>query len=418
MKRAIATTVVCLALVAAGVLSASAQTFVTGTAGHAHFKFAVPANWNGDLVIWNHGYSLSPITPFAIDPLNPLDGLGPLAALQFSEGYALAASTYRQVGWAVFKSNNDLQGMMGAFRTRFGSPDQIFVTGASLGGIVTIRAIEEAHLGNVVGGLSMCGALAGSRVWDGGLDLRLIYDVVCSDVPGAAIPGGAEGLPEDSPITPTQVALAVNQCTGVLLPPVARTPAQQARLTRILSLTTVPENFLQTDMFFATFGLRDVVHDQTKLHGKIGTGNACVDYGDAEINESIARVSPNPGAANRFARNYTPSGDVGDTRIVALHTDKDGLVIVENESDYASKVPAGNFTVAVTVEAVPTHCGFTAAEIVASWESLRGWVAGGPQPTAATIQGACLLLAPTVGGPCRIDPTFVIPDIDTRIRPR
>jgi hypothetical protein len=415
MKRTIRILVVCSALVVATVLPASAQTVVTGTAGNAHFKFAVPASWNGDLVIWNHEYSLTEITPFAIDPANPLAGLGPLAALQLSEGYAVAASTYHQVGWAVFKSNNDLQSMMDVFVAQFGAPGRILVTGASLGGLVTIRAIETADLGNVVGGLSLCGAIAGSRNWDGALDFRLIYDAVCSGVPGAAIPGGAHGLPEGSSITPTQVALAVDQCTGILSGPTA---AQLARLSRILSLTSVPPNFLLTVMGFATFGLSDLVDDQGKLHGKVGAGNANVDYGDAEINASIERVTPDPGAQNRLENNYTPSGNVGNTRIVSLHTDKDGFVIVENESEYASRVPPANFTTAVVVETVPTHCGFTNAEVVASWESLRGWVAGGPQPSAATIQGVCQAVAPIVGGPCRINPAFVVPDMDSRIRPR
>jgi hypothetical protein len=207
--------------------------------------------------------------------------------------------------------------------------------------------------------------------------MRLIYDAVCSAVPGAAIPGGAHGLPEGSSITPNQVALAVHQCTGILSPPAARTAAQQAPLTRILVLTSVPENFLLTFMGFATFGLSDLVDDQGKLHGKIGTGNISGDYGDVEINGAIARVAPDSGAQNRLENNYTPTGIVGSTRIISLHTDKDGLVVVENESDYASRVPAANFTAAVAVEAMPTHCGFTNAEVVASWESLRGWVAGG-----------------------------------------
>jgi hypothetical protein len=55
---------------------------------------------------------------------------------------------------------------------------------------------------------------------------------------------------------------------------------------------------------------------------------------------------------------------------------------------------------------------------VASWEPLRVWAFGGPPPSPATIQGICLAVAPAVGGPCRIDPTFGIPDLDTRIRPR
>jgi hypothetical protein len=106
---------------------------------------------------------------------------------------------------------------------------------------------------------------------------------------------------------------------------------------------------------------------------------------------------------------------------VALHTDKDGLVIVENESEYASVAPADKFTAAVAIEDVGTHCGNTPAEIVASWESMRGWAGGGPQPSAASIQATCQFIEatnPLFPGPCRIDPTFVIPDMDGRSRPR
>jgi len=81
-------------------------------------------------------------------------------------------------------------------------------------------------------------------------------------------------------------------------------------------------------------------------------------------------------------------------------------------------VPAGNLTTAIVDEAGNTHCGFTGSETVAGWESLRGWVAGGPQPTAAGIQGLCGLISGGAPGQCRIDPAFVIPDMDGRIRPR
>ena len=141
-----------------------------------------------------------------------------------------------------------------------------------------------------------------------------------------------------------------------------------------------------------------------------------VDCDDAVIRASIARVSPNLGAANRLANHYTPNGDVGQARIVSRHTDKDGLVIVENQSEYASVVPATNLTTAIVVESTPTHCGFTASETVAGWESLRAWLAGAPQPTAASIQRLCT----AIGGAaqCRIDPGYVVPDMDGRVRPR
>lgn len=388
-----------------------AQTVLTGTTdGGAFYKIVVPSVWNGDLVIWNHGFNLNP--PAA----NP--DLGPLANLQLAEGYAVAASSYQQSGWALFKTKNDLQNLMNAFESHFGAPRFVFVTGASLGGIVTAQAVEEAHLGDVVGALSLCGAVAGSRNWDGALDLRLVYDSVCGGVPGAAIPGGAEGLPANFPFTSTQLAVAVNTCTGILLPPALRTPGQQANLAKILSITQLPESFLLTDMGFATFAMSDLTHDPRKLAGQIAWRNDTVDYGDPTINATIERVSPNPGAANKLGKRFIPTGSVGMTKIVALHTDKDGLVVVENESEYASVVPPGNLTTAIVVETVPTHCGFTGAEVVAGWETLRAWAYGGPQPSPPTIQGTCLAVQPLFGGPCRIDPTFVVPDLDTRIRPR
>jgi hypothetical protein len=184
-----------------------------------------------------------------------------------------------------------------------------------------------------------------------------------------------------------------------------------------LAATQLPENFLATVMGFATFGHSNLIFDPAKLAGKQGMGNDGVVYSDA-VPSNIERVAAHPGGANRLKKNYQPTGAVGSTVHVALHTDLDGLVIVENESEYASVVPASKFTVAVAREVIPTHCMNTGAEVAAGWESMRGWVAGGPQPTAASMQATCGALEPFFGGPCRIDPSFVIPDMDGRVPPR
>jgi hypothetical protein len=57
--------------------------------------------------------------------------------------------------------------------------------------------------------------MAGSRNLDVALDLRLLYDLVCEGMPGAAIPGGAEGLPKDSGWSDQDIENAVNACTGI-----------------------------------------------------------------------------------------------------------------------------------------------------------------------------------------------------------
>lgn len=391
-----------------------AQTELTGqTDGGAFFKISVPDGWTpaDGLVIWNHGFSLSPIAP---DP-----DLGPLIDVQLAQGYAVAASSYSLTGWAVFETHLDNSQMYQVFEDNFGRPDSVIVTGASLGGIVTARDLEEGLIPNITGAMPICGALTGSRTWDAAVDLRLLYDLVCGEVPGAAIPGGANGLPfpPDPNFDNAALGLAINACFGL---PAVPSADQAARLGQFLALTAIPVEFIGTDMGFVTFGLADLVFDPRKLAGASAFDNANVDYGDPLVNGAIDRVTPDQEARRKLVDNYTPTGNVGDAKIVSLHTDKDGLVIVENESSYAAAVPASQLTTAIVVEDTPSHCGFSEAEVLATWESLRGWLGGLPQPTAAGIQAACngIVIGGLAEGPCRIDPGFVIPNISDRIRPR
>ena len=395
---------------------AYANTIYEGeTDGGALIKIEVPDAWNGGLVIYNHGFDLT-----AIEPRPP--SLGPLAPVQLSQGYAVAASSYRQNAWALYKTKNDLLNMVDVFKEQFGEPSEIYVHGFSLGGIVTAQAIE-ANLGNVVGAYPACGAMAGSRSWDGALDLRLVYDAICGDVPGAYIPGGGTGLPErftESDFTQSDLGAALQACFGIFAPPAFREPEQAARLQKFLDVTQLPESFVVTDMGFAVFGLSDLIYDKKKLNGKQGMGNIGVTYNDAEVNADVERVATHPGGKNRHTKNFTASGKVGDVKIISTHTSGDGLVIVEQQQPYRDSVPAGNLTVAVVNEQpVESHCGFTSAELIAGWESLRAWVATDIQPTVSVIQGTCQVIEGTLGGgPCRYDPNFVIESMDNRVPPR
>ena len=404
--------------------TATAQTVHTGqTEGGAFFAIIVPPNWNGDLVVWNHGYQFSPIAP--VNPsLDPIESdMGPLAPLQLAQGYAVAASSYQQNQWAVFTTRDDLEELIDAFEDNVAEPNNIILTGASLGGIVTADALERADIDNVVGAYPFCGALAGSRIWDGALDIRLTYDAVCSSV--APIPGGATGLPEGfPPLSNVDVALATHACMGTLAADfgTAPTAAQQARMDQFLAVTKIPENFIITDLFFAVNGISNLIFDPRKLDGEQGLGNNGVKYDDPAVDASIQRVRADRGAAKKLKRNFTPTGDLEeeDVKIVSIHTDKDGLVIVENEKEYQDVVDSDNLTVAIVVEAAPTHCGFSEAEGIAGWESLKLWIAGSPQPNAAVLQATCVTIAGRglASGPCRFNPSFVIPDMDGRIAPR
>lgn len=391
---------------------AVAQQEVTGTtAGGARYRIAVPAVWNGSLVVWSHGLTMEA-------PGEPPD-LGPLAQIQMAEGFAVAATSFRQVGWALFKTVPDTRALVAAFEARFGRPDRVLLHGASLGGLVSAQLLEKGGLGNVPGALLWCAPVAGSRNWDGALDLRLAYDAVCDGVAGAAIPGGAEGLPAGSILSDEEITAAVEACTGVGSARQRRTAEQRRRLRTLLDVAGIHESFLQTDMWYVTRVMADLVHDRRKLRDRVGVGNAGVVYRDPDVDAAIARVVPRAGAARRLTRSYTPSGRIGDASVLALHTDKDDLVVVENLSAYAARVPAGQLVAAVAVEDEPSHCGLSVPEALASWEAFVDWVDGGPAPTPASLQELCGRLALLgLGQGCRIDPQFTIGDLGDRIAPR
>ncbi len=407
-----------LAVLLSAPAPAAAQTALIGqTAGGAHYRVAVPGGWTpaDGLVIWNHGIDLRPVGPVEDDEL------GPLADWQLAQGYAVAASSYSLTGWAVFETHLDNQRMVQAFESVFGTPEEVFVYGYSLGGIVTARDVEAGLIPNLVGAVPTCGAVAGSRFWDAGIDTRLLYDFVCDGVPGAAIPGGSGGLPSppDPGFDETALLAAVDACFGAV-PPSTPDPEQAARLDRFIGVSRMPQDFVPDVMKIVTFHLRDLVQDPRKLAGFQAFDNANADYGDAEVNAGIERVVPDQVTRRRLLGSYTPSGQVGGVKIVSIHTDKDPLVPVENQSEYAAVVPPGRLTTGVVVEAEPSHCGFFEAETIASWEALRAWVAGSPQPTAQTLQDTCeaLVAGGFAAGPCRYDPGFVLPDWDGRVRPR
>ena len=412
-----------------GVLSfaeeADAQRTIRGQSpGGAYYRIRVPDDWApaDGLVIYNHGFDLGEPEP------NP--SLGPLLQVQLDQGYAVAASSYSSNGWALFRTRQDLRELVAVFDENFGKPDSIILWGGSLGGIVTSQGAEMDDLGNVVGAYALCPPLYGARVWRAALDLRLAYDVVCEDVSGGRIPGGEGGLPFyldpgdiDSVLGDLSVGLvgaAVNICTGAELSPFMRSDGQQERLDRLMTLGQIPTtDFFILNMGYATFGISDLFRDPNKLNERNGLGNVGVVYPDAELNERIARVTPDPFAALELRLNFTPTGRVGNTKVLTTHTDKDGLVFVEHQTEYLRRMPATNVVSAVVVEDEPTHCNYTQAEAVAGWNELRDWIAGSPKPTVAQIQQSCEALTSIgVEGPCRYDPNFTAPGMETRIFPR
>lgn len=395
----------------------------------AYWLIAFPLFWNRELVLWNHGYTLSPPASLNAGDLGPL----PLISL---EGYAVAASSYRPDlaglgGWAVGDAAADTDNLRRRFIAMFEPPRRTYVVGASEGGIVTVKVAEqfgkdEAGRLNYDGALAACGPLAGGqRAWEGALDLRVIYQYYCKNLPRPAerqydLFFGLDPLAP--PMATSELGARVNECTGALLPEAARTPQQRASLAAILGATRIPESFLLTDMSFATFGLQEVT--MVRLGGKSPLGNRNVVYrgspDDAALNAGVARYDQSPEGAQFFKTAYEPTGGLA-APMLTLHTIGDGLVVVEHENAYRQTVAGAGalrFLQQTYVNA-PGHCDFTTSELWSSFRALANWVETGRTPSADDVSRMCSdVYRPFLGSACRFNTSYNPAPYDTRVPPR
>ncbi len=156
---------VVVALVCACVLIASVPASATPSSAHftgtlpdgATWIADVPANWNGTLLLYSHGFG--PLTAAdAPDPNTQQALLG--------MGYALAGSSYNPHGswWALGSALRDqFETLSIVKRTVLPSaPDDVYAFGTSMGGLIS--ALEDQNSdGRLDGALTTCGIVAGAN---------------------------------------------------------------------------------------------------------------------------------------------------------------------------------------------------------------------------------------------------------------
>lgn len=419
----------CVVLMLACAGEAQATQEYTGVApSGAWYHIVVPDGWHaGDaLVLYQHGLDFS--------DADDAPGLGPLKSVMLDEGYAVAASSFRQRGWALFTAIDDNRELLSLFEQFAGTPGEIVPFGGSLGGLIALKLAEASGFPPVRGSYALCPAAAGARIWDTAIDARLAYDVVCHDA--GELPTGSQPLPwaldlDDIPdnlddfsdqVLAAQALIPLSQCTGISLPPYLRNGAMQRRLAQLMDFLHIDdEDFLLTNYAYAIYVMSDLVRAPDKLDGRNPFTTVGVDYGsDPAIDAGIARIAADPDAAAQLHEVSDFGGQIGDAKILSMHTSRDELVIPGNQDFVRSVVPATQLTSAIVDEDSPTHCGFTDAEGLAGWEALRAWKDGAPKPSVADLQVACETLAASgeIDGPCRFDADADIVPFDDIVRPR
>lgn len=389
-------------------------------ANGAYYTMAVPEHWNGSLVVHAHGGP-----DFSYDASTPTEDLERWAVM-VDEGYAWAGSSYRRGGYGVRMAAADTENVRRLFVSHFGRPDRTYLHGQSWGGNVAAKAAETygGKPGAYDGVLLTNGFLAGgSRGYDTRVDLRLVYQYYCRNLPRPTEMQYPlwQGLPADSTMTPDKVHARLQECTGIDSEPADRTARQQRNLDAIMSVTRIPEHSLATNMQYAAFLLRDIVHK--RLDGRNPFSNRGVRYDgshdDKALNAGMSRFSADPAARRDLSYDSDLTGRI-PLPVLTLHAIDDPQVFVEHEAAYRATVQAagrsGNLVQTFTKES--EHRALSNAEYANSLAALDTWARTGKKPTPGSIARSCSAFDTAHGGGCFHDPAFRPAPFASRVRPR
>jgi hypothetical protein len=423
----------------AAMAAASGDTVDVGTTSRwagvlngASYLVEVPANWNGKLVMYAHGYAGTGAT-LAVGPPS-------IRRWLIQNGYAWAASSYTKNYYDVragVEDTNALALEFGAIATKNGrtlaTPSKYFITGHSMGGHITAAAIEDEtastsiHKVRYSGAVPMCGVMG---------DTELFNQFAAMQVTAQALGGQAASATDKWVDIQAQVTAALfstfNQTPAFPTPSIVPTAAGVAYLSVLQNITGGPRPLFDLGVSYGQsfpFAYGTFASDPTVPYGSITgilnknvldtTGFTYTIDGDAAgstaLNASVQKITP-AADANRLRTDglrWIPKAN-GEFKIpvVSIHTLGDLFVPFSMQQTYQKRVAAkgnGTWLVQRAIRGI-SHCDFTVAEQASAFDAMAAWEAGGAKPAGDDVVTAATVAAPTYG--CSFTQNTAGPDDD------
>jgi pimeloyl-ACP methyl ester carboxylesterase len=347
--------------------------------GGAKSRICVPSSgWNGDLVIYAHGYT--PFNaPLDFQNLTLPDGQYLPDVVQ-GLGYAFAATSYRRNGLAILEGVEDIKLLVAAFPAAAGKAAvHTYVVGVSEGGIITALLIERAPE-LFSGGVSACGPVGDfRRQVDYWTDFRVLFDYF---FPGA-LPASPINIPSavistwDAAYRPAIAGrLAANPSAARQL---IRTGKAAISLGDPSTIATTTLNLLWYNVFATNDGVARLggVPFDNRHRWYVGSLN------DLKLNREAQRFQADAAALTALTH-YETSGRVTKP-LVTLHTTGDEIIPFWHQTLYWGKTVAalsGQNVIQVPVFRYG-HCNFTTEESLAAF-GLLVWRVTGELPAGIT----------------------------------
>jgi pimeloyl-ACP methyl ester carboxylesterase len=348
-------------------------------ASGATYRICMPDSgpWNGDLVVYAHGY-VSPTEPVGI----PEDQMGLPGGPTISDvitqlGYGFAASGYSTNGLAVRQGLADLIDAVDIFAAAKGQPNRIFLIGVSEGGLIAVQGVER-YPDVFDGGLALCGPYGDfRRQIDHIADVRVLFDYY--------FPGLMPGNPVD---IPPALMDQWDEYYATNIQPAIQDPANAAKVSELLAVSGVAydpadpqarEAVIEKLLWYNVFGTNDAID---KLGGQPFDNQDRVYSGsadDEQLNQAVDRYSADQVALDELGAHYQTSGQL-TVPLVTLHTLGDHLVPYWQALGHRGRVISADNIALHELQTVDRygHCTFTAFEVLGAFNRLSAMVADPP----------------------------------------
>lgn len=377
-------------------LSGTTTTRLFGVHGGAGYRIEVPENWNGELVLYAHGFRGSGLL-LTVD--NP-----PIRRYLIEHGFAWAASSYATNGYDVTQGVKDTHDLGTLFNDLVGHPSRVYFTGTSMGGHITGVAIEQ-YRNAYDGAMPMCGVMGDNKLFDYFVENHLAAHVLAGlDVP-FPFPAGYS----------TTIVPQLRTAFGITPPPIP--PAMPPPLTPLgEKFAGVVENlsggdrpmFEQAFRFSFTGGnflLAQGVGSAEGTRTNIDTvyqidADPALSAEEIALNANILRIDLDPQARREQGLAGVPaiSGSFS-MPVVSLHTLGDLFVPFSMEQIYARRAAANGVSDLLVTRAIRdiNHCGFNTTEMERGFADLVNWVANGVKPAGDDILTPAMVADPNFG---------------------
>lgn len=421
---ATATTFDAMAPAAGDAIDVATTSRWAGVQGGAGYRVEVPADWNGILVMYAHGFRGEGA---ALTVSNPS-----IRRHLINQGYAWAASSYSKNFYDVRAGVEDTNALANAFAgiaaaagRPLDAPAKIYITGHSMGGHITGAAIEAETAATAVNKVSYAGAVPMCGVMG---DTELFNQFAAIQMAAQAL----AGVPNYPSALWSEISALV---TGTLFSSFPSPAAPQAQImpsaagagfaSVLQNITGGPRPLFDLGLAFGG--------SFPSLWGALGGDGSITGILNRSVLDTTAFTYVIDGdtdasdALNASVQTLTPEEDANRLRtdglrwipqvngefsvpVVSIHTLGDLFVPFSMQQVYARRAAEQGSSGMLVQRAIrgASHCDFTVAEQVAAFEAMVAWERDGVQPAGDDVLDAATVAAADYG--CQFTDNTLGPD--------